>query len=193
MLKRCSGNDASHAVTDKVYNHFFLIQISSDVIFYLVSELFAHFLDISFGVILIFPWKKIISQGQLRLDPFLDYRHIIRTSLKPVTHDDEHLSFVVQQIFKLYVHLTKKLFIAIKIVRLLSIVGGGVRMGVLLVFIILVLSIVLYGIRFDCWSGIRIHRFLLLWWVALFVAILANPLNLTDAHGLLHAFLHVLG
>lgn len=193
MLKRCSGNDASHAVTDKVYNHFFLIQIGSDVIFYLVSELFAHFLDIAFGIILIFSWKKIIGQGQLRLDPFLDYRHIVRTSLKSVTHDDEHLSFVVQQIFKLYVHLTKKLLVAVKIIRFLRIVGRRVWMGVLLVLIILVLSIVLCGIRFDCWSGIHIQRFLLLWWLTLFVAILANPLNLTDAHGLLHAFLHVLG
>jgi hypothetical protein len=55
MLKRCSGDDATHAVTDKVYDHFFLIQIGSDVIFNLISELFAHFLDIAFGVILIFP------------------------------------------------------------------------------------------------------------------------------------------
>lgn len=88
MLEAGPCYNPAHAVANEVYDDWFLSHEGPDVVFDLICESLPHFLDVPFGVILVFPGQEVAGFGQLCLYALLDHEHIVGTALKPMAHHD---------------------------------------------------------------------------------------------------------
>lgn len=88
------GNNPSHAVSDQVDDDVFLLvllQVIRYILLNLITQIFAHFLDIPISIFFIASGDEIVSVRQLQLYPSFDEVHIVAGSLIPVAEDDEHV------------------------------------------------------------------------------------------------------